>query len=83
MYFVYVLYSEKFDRTYTGMTIDLLKRLNQHNTKQNRSTKAYLPWKIVFKEEFKTRVKAREKEKYLKTGVGREFIKSLLISQNY
>ena len=81
MYFVYVLYSEKFDRTYTGMTTDVIKRLKQHNAQQNRSTKAYVPWKIIFTEEFKTRKEAREKEKYLKTGVGRDFIKTLVLSQ--
>ena len=77
---MYVLYSEKFDRTYTGMTTDVVKRLKQHNAQQNRSTKAYVPWKIIFTEEFKTRKEAREKEKYLKTGVGRDFIKTLVQS---
>ena len=77
---MYVLYSEKFDRTYTGMTTDVIKRLKQHNAQHNRSTKAYVPWKIIFKEEFKTRKEAREKEKYLKTGVGRDFIKTLVHS---
>ena len=78
MYFVYILYSEKYNRTYTGMSKDILKRLKQHNSKQNKSTKAYVPWEIIFKEEFETRVDARKREKYLKTGVGREFIKALL-----
>jgi putative endonuclease len=39
-----------------------------------------VPWIIVIIEEFETRLKAREREKYLKTGVGREFIKTLLNS---
>ena len=60
------------------MSKDILKRLKQHNSKQNKSTKAYVPWEIIFKEEFETRVDARKREKYLKTGVGREFIKALL-----
>ena len=82
MHFVYVLYSKNFDRTYTGMTINVSKRIEQHNTKQNKSTKAYVPWIIILIEEYKTRPEAREREKYLKTGVGREFIKTLLNLQN-
>jgi len=82
MYFVYVLYSKIYDRTYTGMTVDVSKRLKQHNAKQNKSTKAYVPWIIVVTEEFEKRLEAREREKYLKTGVGREFIKTLLNSQD-
>ncbi|WP_456379441.1 GIY-YIG nuclease family protein [Lutibacter sp.] len=78
MVYVYVLYSEKYNRKYTGMTMDVEKRLREHNTGQNRSTKAYIPWKVVFKEEFKIRLEARAREKYLKSGVGRDFIKSLL-----
>ncbi len=82
MYFVYVLYSKIYDRTYTGITVDISKRFKQHNTKQNKSTKAYVPWIIVVTEEFEKRLEAREREKYLKTGVGREFIKTLLNSQD-
>ena len=82
MFFVYVLYSEKYQRFYTGMTVDVLKRLKQHNLRQNKSTKAYIPWKLIYTKEFETRVEAREKEKYLKSGVGREFIITLLASQS-
>ncbi len=79
MFYVYVLYSEKYNRKYTGMTIDIKKRLKEHNAGQNKSTKAYVPWKVIFKEEFKTRIEARAREKYLKLGIGREFVKSLLL----
>ncbi|MCF6180685.1 GIY-YIG nuclease family protein [Lutibacter sp.] len=82
MFYVYVLYSKKHNRKYTGMTIDIERRLKEHNTKQNKSTKAYAPWEVIFKEAFKTRLEAREREKYLKSGVGREFIKSLQLQEN-
>ena len=78
MFYVYVLFSKNYNRHYTGMSIDVEKRLSQHNLKQNTSTKAYIPWKIIYTERFKTRVEARKKEKYLKSGIGREFIKTLL-----
>ena len=75
MYFVYVLYSFKFDRSYVGMTTDLDRRLYQHNTGQNSSTKPFVPWKIVHTEEFPTVHEAREREKYLKTAAGRRWRK--------
>ena len=61
MFFVYVLFSLKNNRTYTGMTIDVVKRLGQHNLKQNKSTKAYVPWKLIHQEAFKTRIEARKR----------------------
>ena len=78
MIFTYVLYSEEFDRTYTGMTKDVNKRLKQHNKKENKSTKAYVPWILIHIEQFSNRVEARRREKYLKSGIGREFIKSII-----
>ena len=76
MFFVYVIRSEKDSRFYVGMTQDVIVRLNQHNKGYNRSTKAYCPWVLFFCEEFETRVEARNREVYLKSGVGTEYIKS-------
>ncbi len=47
MFYVYVLLSEKFNRTYTGMTKDVEKRLRQHNSKYTKSTKPYVPWVLI------------------------------------
>ena len=82
MFFVYVLYSPKHNRTYTGLTANVQKRLSQHNLKHNKSTKAFGPWILIYQEEFKTRIEARKREKYLKSGIGREFVKTLLNSPN-
>ena len=81
MYIVYILHSVSFNRTYTGMTNNLERRLNQHNTGRNKSTKGFAPWKVIYKESFETRLEARKKEKYLKSGVGREFMKTLFDSE--
>ncbi len=78
MYYVYVLYSLDFERTYTGLTQNIEKRFYQHNAKQNKSTKAYVPWEMLYDEKFKTRIEARTREKYLKSGIGREFIKIII-----
>lgn len=73
--FVYVIRSEKDGRFYVGMSADVEKRLNEHNSGKTRSTKAYRPWKFFFKEEFPTREEARKREKYLKSGFGKKWIK--------
>jgi len=78
MYFVYALYSISFDRLYIGFTNDLSRRLNQHNSKKNKSTKAYVPWKLIHREEFETRLEARKREKYLKSGIGREYLRRFI-----
>jgi putative endonuclease len=76
MFFVYVLRSQVLDRFYIGMTNNVERRMKQHNSGQNRSTKSYVPWNLFFVEEYATRTEAREREVYLKSGVGREYIKS-------
>lgn len=78
MYFVYALKSVNFNFIYVGLTNDIERRINQHNTKQNTSTKFYAPFILIHTEKFDTRIEARNREKYLKSGVGKEFLKSLL-----
>ncbi|XOV92961.1 MAG: GIY-YIG nuclease family protein [Bacteroidota bacterium] len=75
-YYVYVLRSVNFDRYYTGMTSNPEKRLVEHNSGLTKSTKPFIPWEIVFLEKFETRTDARKREKYLKSGSGREFLKN-------
>jgi putative endonuclease len=43
----------------------------------NRSTQAYIPFKLILKEEYTTRVEARKREVHLKSGIGKEYLKSL------
>ncbi|MBT8186632.1 MAG: GIY-YIG nuclease family protein [Maribacter sp.] len=74
-YYVYVLRSINFERNYIGFTNNLSKRLRQHNAGKTKSTKPYLPWAILFFESFSTKKEALEREKFLKTGKGREYIK--------
>jgi putative endonuclease len=47
MYFVYILYSEKYDRFYVGHTNNTQKRLFEHNSGLNFSTKPYIPWILL------------------------------------
>lgn len=62
------------------MTSDFKRRFEEHNRGYVFSTKVYRPWKLLYTEEASTRVEARKREKFLKSGSGKEFLKSLLPS---
>ena len=59
------------------MTNDLNRRFHQHQNGKNKTTRPYLTFELFYKESFETREDARKKEKYLKTGIGKEFLKKL------
>jgi len=80
MIVVYAIRSLVRNYVYVGMTNDLERRLSEHNNGENRSTKVYRPFVLIYLESFPDRRSAREKEKYLKSGIGKEFLKSLLHS---
>jgi putative endonuclease len=76
-HFVYVLRSLKVSRRYVGMSKHPDLRLLEHNTGRNKSTKGYIPWEMIYIEEFETLQEARNREVFLKSGIGREFLDSL------
>jgi len=78
MYYTYAIKSVVKNYIYVGMTNDLERRLKQHSNGENRSTNAYKPFVLVLAEKYETRIDARRREKYLKSGVGKEYLKSLL-----
>lgn len=75
---VYVILSEVNGEMYVGMALDVEKRLKQHNSGQNRYTKGLRPWTVFRVEKFPDWKTGRVREKYLKSGVGKEFLKSLV-----
>jgi predicted GIY-YIG superfamily endonuclease len=60
------------------MALDAEKRLKEHNNGKNRFTKGLKPWKLFRTEYFQDWKEARVREKYLKSGIGKEFLKSLV-----
>jgi len=74
---VYAIKSQSRNYIYVGMTQNLEKRLKRHNMGYERTTKPYLPFVIIHQESFATRAEARKREKYLKSGIGKEFLKSI------
>jgi len=72
---VYAIKSLIKNYIYVGQTDNLQRRLEEHNKGKNRTTKPYKPFKLILGEIFKTRIEARKREKYLKSGCGREYLK--------
>ena len=82
MYFSYILKNPS-GILYKGSTNNLDTRIEQHNGKTifRSFTKKRGPWELVYFEKFLTRAEALKREKFFKTGKGREFLKSK-IEQN-
>ncbi len=81
MFTVYILKSINFNyKTYVGFTSNIANRLISHNHSNNSGwTKRYQPWVIIYTEQFETKKEAMIREKYLKSGAGRRFIKEIMI----
>lgn len=77
-FIVYILYSEKFDKTYIGFTSSLIERFRSHNSLAKTGyTKNYRPWVVSHIEVFETKTNVIKREKWLKSGDGRKFINDL------
>lgn len=74
MFYVYVLKSTTAKKHYIGQTSDLQKRLQEHNSGESKYTSAYIPWELVYSEEYETRSEAMKREKYLKSYPGRKWL---------
>jgi putative endonuclease len=77
MLYVYIL-QNKQGKIYIGQTKNLEERLLQHNETGEGFTSKYRPWELVYHESYPTRSVAMRREKYLKSGSGREWIKQIL-----
>ena len=75
---VYAIISIPSREIYVGMALSAEKRLIEHNNRKNRYTKGLKPWKLFHIEYFPDWKQAREREKYLKSGVGKELLKSMV-----
>ena len=77
IFYTYVLINPK-NILYKGVTDDLEKRLHEHNNYKNRWTSGKGTWKLVYYEKFNSRSEALKREKFFKSGEGREFLKSII-----
>ena len=75
-WFAYALRGKRDGWLYIGMSCNVERRLREHNGGYNRSTRSRIPFELVYVEECDSRQEARERERFLKTGKGREFLRS-------
>lgn len=75
-YYTYVLQSEKDKHYYTGFTNDLRKRLIEHKNGEVFSTKGRGHMKLIYYEACLNEEDAIQREKYLKSGIGKRFLKN-------
>ncbi len=78
MYYVYVLISEKDGKFYTGSIDDLKRRIAEHNAGYSKSTMNRRPLKLIYYEACLTESDARRREHYLKSGMGKKYIRTRL-----
>lgn len=81
MEYIYILRSLIFKKAYVGHTTNLYTRLNRHNSGYSKYTKRYKPWEIIYTEICENYIKARLREKYLKSASGRRWIKKYIFSR--
>jgi putative endonuclease len=72
VYYVYVLKSELTGRRYVGSCEDLEDRLHRHNSGQSKASKHGVPWILIYYEAHPSRAAAVARERYFKTGRGRD-----------
>ncbi len=77
MYYVYAIKSKEKNYIYVGLTNNPQRRIKEHNYKKEKTTYFYAPFKAILIEKYRTRIEARKREKYLKSGIGKEYLKSL------
>ena len=78
MFYTYVLRSEKDGFLYIGWTKDLKRRFSQHQSGLVDATKYRLPMQLVYYEACLKENKAIAREKQLKTGFGRAYLRKRL-----
>ncbi|MFZ1618525.1 MAG: GIY-YIG nuclease family protein [Flavobacteriales bacterium] len=78
MFYTYVLKSKKDGKWYTGCTEDRRKRFKEHNDGKVVSTKGRGPFDIIYYEACIDTHDAFTREKYLKTGMGKRYLKNRL-----
>lgn len=79
--YLYMLKSEKDGKLYIGCTNDLKKRIQEHNRGESFATKGRKPFSLIYYEAYLNRKDAEKREKFFKTGWGRQYFKKTL--KNY
>ena len=78
-FYTYALKSLKDGKLYIGWTDDLKSRVNKHNKGLVTNKKCRTPFELVYYEACRSKQNAIRREKTLKTGFGRKYLKTRLI----
>ena len=74
-FFTYILFSPSFNKHYYGYSSNLQKRLDDHNQGLSTFTKKFIPWELIYFEEFSTKTEAIKREKFFKSLSGFHWLK--------
>ena len=73
---VYILYSKDFDKSYIGFTSSIIQRFYSHNLLATKGhTIKFRPCTVIYLEFYQNKSDAMNREKWLKSGIGKDFIK--------
>ena len=78
---VYILYSEKLNKFYVGVSSDIDRRLAEHNSGKSKFTSRGTPWKLMYSEVFPTLNEAKKRELEIKKRKSRIYIQELIESK--
>ena len=82
-HWVYALYSVGHDKLYIGETSDLQARFLSHNELATKGwTIRYRPWVLLYQEAVPDRSAALRREKQLKSGSGRAYLRRLITTSH-
>lgn len=73
-YTVYVLRSTVVRKSYVGVTNDIDRQVMEHNSGLNYFTKRFIPWEVIYAENYENIGEARKRERYLKSASGRRLV---------
>jgi len=76
--YVYVLTSTKSGKWYIGCTNNLRKRFEEHQSNMSTYTKGRGPFRLIYYEGCLNSLDGYAREKYLKSGMGRRYLKNRL-----
>jgi putative endonuclease len=77
MYTIYAISSINRNYIYVGLTSNIEERLKRHNAGYEKTTRPYAPFTLLFEETAEDRKQARLREKYWKSGTGKERLRLL------
>jgi putative endonuclease len=76
-YFVYAISSLNRNYIYVGLSSNLEQRFKRHNDGYEKTTKPYAPFRLIYTENCSDRPSARIREKYWKSGIGKEKLRKI------